>query len=692
MTKVNKVRKPNIVRGGIAIPLGRNYYYMSGRKHETGGIDIGKNPRTGLEVEDGEVMHIGQKNVEVFSAQPFLNGKSPAQRVMDGESPTKVFNAQESYKDRNKINDDGTKKKRMGGLSRSKDYGSKSKPYPNVKKSDFAGGGRSYPIPTKADARDALRLAGLHHRPDVKAKVYRKYPELRKKAKAGGLYSLTVNGETTLHQFPSTGKIKQSVTANIAGRSTMKYGGRKRLRAGGDETQAERARKYAEKFRNSIPNFAPAVRNYKFDDPANHPPFQLTKPNDRNNSEPTINALLPEITIVGRRRNNNNDRTNNNNRPAANVILPEVTITGRRRNTTNSRNTNATPTNNRRTTSNSRRDDILANIPFRPNGRIGDFEVVDESPVSRQDNSRTVSINRITPVNIANTESPSLTASIPNKQYQANDRLNTLRKITPVPIAESVPALTINATIPNVSADTNASTTTGTRSNSKFRDFLRNNVDNIADGLGLLTNIGLSIAGRNINNRMLNSLRYANAPIPQRAAKLKTRININPQLDRMRESLAAYERAVDENTASSQVALARKQRARLANVFSTNELYSNKENQETQLINRDRLNQQTVANANIQDYNNWARGKADFENAIAEKKAENNVALVGNINAGIQDAVNRFQMRRTEGRNIRANLLAYPNLPAEQLLASGLITQAEYDNYRTGYPLKGKRR
>ena len=89
MTKANKVRKPNIIRGGIAIPLGRNYYYMSGRKHETGGIDIGKNPRTGLEVEDGEVMHIGQKNVEVFSAQPFLNGKSPAQRVIDGENPTK---------------------------------------------------------------------------------------------------------------------------------------------------------------------------------------------------------------------------------------------------------------------------------------------------------------------------------------------------------------------------------------------------------------------------------------------------------------------------------------------------------------------------------------------------------------------------------------------------------------------------
>ena len=343
---------PNVVRGGAAIPLkGKtNYYYMAGRKHKNGGIDIGKNPRTGLEVEDGEVMHVGKNEVKVFSSVPFLNGESPAEKVIEGDNPKDVFNAQESFKKRNKINDDGTKKKRMGGqspkrkyttkltadeekqfqdwyskvakyknlnpnpdadgqdydyrgywknedrdgilgsnpnahftdkykqpshptfsnesqyssketpggqwvkgkgtwlfkhnkftarqadrtadylngtgegfilgtdtiipnrrkrmggLSRNKDYGSKSKPYPKVKSKDFAGGGRSYPIPTKADAVDALRLAGLHGRSDVKAKVYRKYPELRKKSKAGGLYSVTSNGKTKLYQFPSTGE------------------------------------------------------------------------------------------------------------------------------------------------------------------------------------------------------------------------------------------------------------------------------------------------------------------------------------------------------------------------------------------------------------------------------------------------------------------------------------------------------
>ena len=76
-----------------------------------------------------------------------------------------------------------------GGLSRSKDYGSSKKPYPKVKSSDFAGKHRSYPIPTKADARDALRLAGLHGRSDIKAKVYKKYPSL-KHANGGELLGL----------------------------------------------------------------------------------------------------------------------------------------------------------------------------------------------------------------------------------------------------------------------------------------------------------------------------------------------------------------------------------------------------------------------------------------------------------------------------------------------------------------------
>ena len=61
------------------------------------------------------------------------------------------------------------KKCRKGGLTgKDRRVKGKKKNYPMVKSSDFAGGGRSYPIPTRADAVDALRLAGLHGRSDVR--------------------------------------------------------------------------------------------------------------------------------------------------------------------------------------------------------------------------------------------------------------------------------------------------------------------------------------------------------------------------------------------------------------------------------------------------------------------------------------------------------------------------------------------
>lgn len=192
---------PIVSRGGTAVPIKKNTFLLKGRKHDTGGIVIGKG-KNSIEAEGEEVVQITPKQLKVFSAQPILNGNSPAELVQKGAEPSKVFNAQESFKDRNGLNDDGTKKKRnmrtitgkkkLGGLSRKKDYGSDKKPYPSVKSKDFAGGGRSYPIPTKADARDALRLAGLHGRSDVKAKVYKKYPELKnKKATLGIFGSLT---------------------------------------------------------------------------------------------------------------------------------------------------------------------------------------------------------------------------------------------------------------------------------------------------------------------------------------------------------------------------------------------------------------------------------------------------------------------------------------------------------------------
>lgn len=178
-----------ITDGGDATKIGNNTYLLRGGSHEdvnetgqTGiGINVGGNE---VEAEGGEVAQKKNGALRIFSAQPILsNGMSPAQAILRGYNKDKVFNAQQAFKKRNGLKDDGSKL-RNGGLT-SKDRGSFKHPYPSVSSKDFAGGGRSYPIPTKADAVDALRLAGLHGRSDVRSKVYSKYPSLRKKSLLG---------------------------------------------------------------------------------------------------------------------------------------------------------------------------------------------------------------------------------------------------------------------------------------------------------------------------------------------------------------------------------------------------------------------------------------------------------------------------------------------------------------------------
>lgn len=727
----NKRLRPNIVRGGVAIPIPnkKNYYYMKGRKHEQGGIDIGKNPRTGLEVEDGEVMHISPTEVKVFSSVPFLNGESPAEKVMKGNNPNKVFNVQERYKDVNNINDDGTKnnrnrknksrygtkkngfekikemqslannvstlenpiispdytpyydttevgklinhsenpdsigfdkvtrrwyapkgkdldednfgmgvdrytggnindkikkdskgreyiteederdlrfkriksanqsakrridfirkyyndegnvtetkealitnliynrgsgktarvyfnpedekyvpmqrailrgtddevreeinkiykeaglanrdslvnnfyekrnKKRMGGLSRSKDYGSKSKPYPNVDKKDFAGKNRSYPIPTKADAVDALRLAGLHGRDDIKTKVYNKYPELRKRAKNGGVYTVTSNGKTSLRMIPSTGE-----------RIKFKNGGIEDI-------------------------------------------------------EKTV-TLIPEIYSLGLK----DELSNKINQPIVNYHTPVEEI----------------------------KYDILDT-----KGRF----------------------NPITGVDL-------------NTKRDYDNRNNIMKK--------------------------------------------RGYNSLISDGIGIASNIVGSIIGYNANKKALKKMKYNKAPVNLIPSKLKTSININPQLDTIRDQQQAYERQIDANTASSRVALGRKQLGRLNTIKLLNNIYGNKENIETELINKDRLNQQAVANQNITNYNTWKEKKNAFENAIIEKQSENTIGLINSINAGVQNAIGNFEKRLAAENNIRAIAATNPNVNPIILKALGVrgITNDMIESWLRAY-------
>lgn len=216
-----------ITDGGNAKRIGNNTYLLRGGSHEdinetgqTGiGINVGGNE---IEAEGGEVAQRKGNSLRIYSAQPILGGMSPAQAIMRGYNKDKVFNAQQRFKKNNGIKDDGSQQ-RNGGLT-SKDRGSSKHPYPSVASKDFAGGNRSYPIPTKADAIDALRLAGLHGRSDVRSKVYSKYPELRKKAENGTSVSLTSSygNKDFLHRItqghPTARKIVNEIFGDEADR------------------------------------------------------------------------------------------------------------------------------------------------------------------------------------------------------------------------------------------------------------------------------------------------------------------------------------------------------------------------------------------------------------------------------------------------------------------------------------------
>lgn len=714
---------PNVVAGGIAQPLGNNFFYMNGRKHSQGGIDIGPSDKTGIEVEGGEVVETNGNELKVYSAQPILNGASPAQLVMGGANPNKVFKAQEDFKDRNRINDDGTKykeggkiyqapdeykrqiaesgsiiiggyptiagnrnykfikgltkasrigrtatnfinlgrqkiydlankidntwinqgikevyrttigkhgsnlprtidyinknninenKKAMGGLSRDKDYGSKKKPYPSVAKKDFAGGHRSYPIPTKADAIDALRLAGLHGRNDVKAKVYNKYPELRKKGNVGLIVSINGNVKNGLiHSPSSTGGLRDKFA--VGGKRINRHG---------------RTWEYDEQIGAYVP---------------------ITNRTINRTSAYPINKSARGETIVG------SDYTFRNGRWSKN-------------NTTNN-NTNKSNIDN-----GNRRPQYYAErrLPLFEDG-AGITSGLVRAGWSHG-NNRGISTN--------NTNIPSLSETKSNGKTPRGGRSKSSQSTQSIPTKTPPTAVynrnlpKIEASIPTtlpVSTSTPAKGTTSSdgKGQGKFKNLTT------ADWIGLGSNVAGSLASYFASKRAINKMRGPGQPTLISANKLKTKYNINPQLDRIREDKFEAYRDIDSNTASSRVSLARKQRVRNAAGQAANELYGNKENIETNLINQDRRNQQSVRQFNAQQYNQYIDRKAAFDNGIREAKVTNINNLFSGINAGIQDMISRYENRKALNNTIGAMRASAPNVDDRIMRDAGV----DYDEF-----------
>lgn len=596
---------PNVVAGGIAQPLGNNFFYMNGRKHSQGGIDIGPSDKTGIEVEDGEVVETNGNELKVYSAQPIINGISPAKLVMGGANPNKVFKAQEDFKDRNKINDDGTIKA-MGGLSRDKDYGSKKKPYPSVAKKDFAGGHRSYPIPTKADAVDALRLAGLHGRNDVKAKVYNKYPELRKKGSNGLIISISGNVKNGLLHSPSS----------TGGRHDKLRDGGKRINRHG------RTWEYDEDNGYYIPITDRTITRTS--------PYPI----DRSARGETVSGS--EYTFRNGRWHKNKSNTfvdNGNRRPQyyAERELPlfndgpAITSGLVRAGWSHGNNKN-----------------ITVDIPNIPNLPATKFK--GNTPRrGRNKSSQSVqsSSTKTPPTATYNRNLPIIEASIP----------------TTLPVSTNVPV--------------KQSSQSDGKGQGKFKNITT------ADWIGLGSNVAGSLASYFASRRAINKMRGPGRPTLISANKLKTKYNINPQLDRIREDKFEAYRDIDSNTASSRVGLARKQRVRNAAGQAANELYGNKENIETNLINQDRRNQQSVRQFNAQQYNQYIDRKTAFDNGIREAKVTNINNLFSGINAGIQDMISRYENRKALNNTISAMRASAPNVDDRIMRDAGV----DYDEF-----------
>lgn len=714
---------PNVVAGGIAQPLGNNFFYMNGRKHSQGGIDIGPSDKTGIEVEGGEVVETNGNELKVYSAQPILNGASPAKLVMGGANPDKVFKAQEDFKDRNRINDDGTKykeggkiyqapdeykrqiaesgsiiiggyptiagnrnykfikgltkasrigrtatnfinlgrqkiydlankidntwinqgikevyrttigkhgsnlpktidyinknninenKKAMGGLSRDKDYGSKKKPYPSVAKKDFAGGHRSYPIPTKADAVDALRLAGLHGRSDVKAKVYNKYPELRKKGNVGLVVSINGNVKNGLiHSPSSTGGLRDKFA--VGGNRINRHG---------------RTWEYDEQIGAYVP-----ITNRIINRTSTYP----------------INKSARGETIVGSDYTFRNGRWSKNNNVNTNTNKPNID-------------------------NGNRRPQYYAErrLPLFEDG-AGITSGLVRAGWSHG-NDKGISTN--------NTNIPSLSATKSSGKTPRRGRSKSNQSTQSVP-TKTPPIAVYNRNLPKVEASIpttlSVSTSTpnqGTKySDSKGQGKFKNLTT--ADWIGLGSNVAGSLASYFASRRAINKMRGPGQPTLISANKLKTKYNINPQLDRIREDKFEAYRDIDSNTASSRVSLARKQRVRNTAGQAVNELYGNKENIETNLINQDRRNQQSVRQFNAQQYNQYIDRKTAFDNGIREAKVTNINNLFSGINAGIQDMISRYENRKALNNTIGAMRASASNVDDRIMRDAGV----DYDEF-----------
>lgn len=734
---------PNVVAGGIAQPLGNNFFYMNGRKHSQGGIDIGPSDKTGIEVEDGEVVETNGNELKVYSAQPILNGASPAQLVMGGANPNKVFKAQEDFKDKNRINDDGTKAKYGKEKHIVKSDNTRVTPImesprnSGIKQGDFIYHPETYRIVNntleKVPARKEVNMtpleqvnpefdillggAGVLRGVDKATKVAmvldKNISRTSQKAITKGRdalgyysvspnihYNLSVNNgrkalgvkPTKLLEAPkkqltsNIGKYKDFVNIldsdgkviDIVDVNSDKFKGIPYTRDHfGKYTKgySRKSRKLGGK--NMIVSISGNVKNGLIHSPSStgglRDKFAVggTRINRHGRTWEYDEQIGAYIPITNRTINRTSTYPINKSARGETIVGSDYTFRNGRWSKNNNVNTN---TNKPNIDNGNRRPQYYAErrLPLFEDG-AGITSGLVRAGWSHG-NNKSISTN--------NTNIPSLSETKSNGKTPRGGRSKSSQSTQSIS-TKTPPTAVYNRNLPKVEASipttlpvsTNIPAQEITYSDGKGQGRFKNLTT--ADWIGLGSNVAGGLASYLASKRAINKMRGPGQPTLISANKLKTKYNINPQLDRIREDKFEAYRDIDSNTASSRVSLARKQRVRNAAGQAVNELYGNKENIETNLINQDRRNQQSVRQFNAQQYNQYIDRKTAFDNGIREAKVTNINNLFSGINAGIQDMISRYENRKALNNTIGAMRASAPNVDDRIMRDAGV----DYDEF-----------
>lgn len=809
---------PNVVAGGIAQPLGNNFFYMNGRKHSQGGIDIGPSDKTGIEVEDGEVVETNRNELKVYSAQPIINGVSPAKLVMGGANPNKVFKAQEDFKDRNGINDDGTKAKYGKEKYVAKSDNTRVTPImesprnSGIKQGDFIYYPETYRIANntleKVPARKEVNMtpleqinpefdillggAGVLRGVDKATKVAMALDKnisrtsqkaITKGRDALGYYSISPNirynlsvnnGRKALGVKPTKlleaprkqltsniGKYKDFVNildsdgkvidipdvlqTNIDDtRAFLKTFNKWNARYGYDPIPLSAAKnpKQFDKLYNKDINIelrkSKRISNNELKEYIKskgiHPEnkkynvitSEMLRKTSRNKGNPYQHFIFTgdvgkqgldvvdikdvnseEFKHIFNTRQHLGQYSKGYSRKSRklggknmivsisgnvkNGLIHSPSSTGGLRDKFAVGGTRI----NRHGRTWEYDEQIGAYVPItnKPNvdngNRRPQYYAERRLPLFEDGAGITSGLVRAgwshgnnKGVSMNNTNIPSLSATKSSGKTPRGGRSKSSQSTQSIS-TKTPPTAVYNRNLPKVEASIPTtlpvSTNTpaqGTKySDGKGQGRFKNLTT--ADWIGLGSNVAGSLASYFASKRAINKMRGPGQPTLISANKLKTKYNINPQLDRIREDKFEAYRDIDSNTASSRVSLARKQRVRNAAGQAVNELYGNKENIETNLINQDRRNQQSVRQFNAQQYNQYIDRKTAFDNGIREAKVTNINNLFSGINAGIQDMISRYENRKALNNTIGAMRASAPNVDDRIMRDAGV----DYDEF-----------